>query len=53
MRWPDEQTGRRLLAEIGRRMYDKDFVAANDGNISLKIADDMILTTPRFTTASG
>lgn len=46
MRFPTEDEGRRLLVDIGRRMYDKDFVAANDGNISLKIADDVILTTP-------
>ncbi len=34
------------ILEIGRRMYQKGFVAANDGNISCKIAQDVILTTP-------
>lgn len=32
--------------EIGRRMYQKNFVAANDGNISCKVDDDIIWTTP-------
>lgn len=35
-----------MLVEIGRRMYDKDFVAANDGNISVKIGEDLLLATP-------
>jgi len=34
------------ILEIGRRMYQKNFVAANDGNISCKIDEDIILTTP-------
>ena len=32
--------------EIGRRMYMKNFVAANDGNISCKVDDKTIWTTP-------
>ena len=46
MRYPSEAEGRKMIADIGRRMYEKDFVAANDGNISLKIADDLVLATP-------
>lgn len=34
------------ILDIGRRMYQKGFVAANDGNISCKIAKDVILATP-------
>lgn len=37
---------RREIVEIGRRMYDKDFVAATDGNISFRLSDDRILITP-------
>ena len=44
--FPTEQEARQMLVEIGRRMYDKDFVAANDGNISVKIGEDLILATP-------
>ena len=46
MRYPSEQEARRMIVEIGKRMYDKDFVAANDGNISVRIAQDRIVATP-------
>lgn len=42
----DEAILRQSICEIGRRMYDKGFVAANDGNISLRLADGTFLTTP-------
>ena len=35
-----------LIVDIGKRMYDREYVAANDGNISCKIDDDIIITTP-------
>lgn len=34
------------ICEIGRRVYTNGFVAANDGNITVKISDDEYLTTP-------
>lgn len=34
------------ICEIGRRIYNDGFVAANDGNISVKIADNVFLATP-------
>jgi L-fuculose-phosphate aldolase len=34
------------ILEIGRRMYAKNFVAANDGNISCRVAPDIIWITP-------
>jgi len=37
---------KREICEIGRRMYEREFVAANDGNISVRISDKEILTTP-------
>lgn len=33
------------IIEIGKRMYTKGFVAANDGNISCKVGNDTIWTT--------
>ena len=41
----DEQV-RQQLVELGRRMYEKSFVAANDGNLSYRLSDDHIITTP-------
>ncbi len=34
------------IVEIGRRMWTKEWVAANDGNISCKISEDEIVCTP-------
>lgn len=34
------------ILEVGRRMYQRAFVAANDGNISVKLEEDRILITP-------
>ncbi len=34
------------IVEIGRRVHAKGYVAANDGNISIRISDDEVLVTP-------
>lgn len=34
------------ICEIGKRIYMNGFVAANDGNITVKISDNEFLTTP-------
>lgn len=34
------------IIEIGRRVWQKEWVAANDGNISCRISDDEVLCTP-------
>ena len=34
------------ICEIGRRVYDKGFAAANDGNISLRVGDNEVLCSP-------
>ena len=41
-----ESEGRGLLCELGRRMWQKGWVAANDGNLSVRLPDGLILTTP-------
>ncbi|MEW6754099.1 MAG: class II aldolase/adducin family protein [Candidatus Latescibacterota bacterium] len=37
---------RREVCEVGRRIYERGFVAANDGNISVRMGDDRVLCTP-------
>jgi len=44
--YPSDAQAKELLCEIGRRMYFKNFVAANDGNISCKVGPDCLWTTP-------
>src|SRR2546421_10446928 len=34
------------ICDIGRRLYNKGFAAANDGNISIRLNDKEILCTP-------
>lgn len=34
------------IVEIGKRVYAKGFVAANDGNISARISDEEVIITP-------
>ena len=41
---PDE--AKKAILDIGRRMYERDFVAANDGNISIRIGENSVLSTP-------
>ena len=37
---------REEMCEIGRRVYNKGFAAANDGNISFRLSEDRVLCTP-------
>jgi L-fuculose-phosphate aldolase len=41
-----DATLRNDIVEIGRRLWQRGFVASNDGNISVRIADDRVLMTP-------
>jgi L-fuculose-phosphate aldolase len=41
-----EQQARELFCEIGRRCYSKNFVEANGGNFSYRLADGRIVATP-------
>jgi len=42
----NEFATKQLIIEIGKRLWTKGFVASNDGNISVRINDNEILTTP-------
>ncbi|MDW7679770.1 MAG: class II aldolase/adducin family protein [bacterium] len=37
---------KKLILDIGKRIWTRGYVAANDGNISVRISDNEILTTP-------
>src|SRR4051812_19765061 len=41
------ETLRSDIVEIGRRMYARGYTASNDGNISVRIAQDRLLMTPK------
>jgi len=42
-----ENSIRRDIIECCRRIYQKGYVAANDGNLSVRVAPDRIICTPR------
>jgi len=41
---PDEAA--ESIIQIGRRMYERRYVASNDGNISVRLSDDRVMVTP-------
>lgn len=41
-----EKEAKKAIIDIGQRMYVKNFVAANDGNISVKTGDNEVWATP-------
>lgn len=41
---PDEAAEN--ILHVGKRMYGRGFVAANDGNVSVRISEDRLLATP-------
>jgi L-fuculose-phosphate aldolase len=40
------QDYRQAIVEVGKLVYQKDWVAANDGNISIRLGENRILCTP-------
>ena len=43
---PSEFEARREIVEIGRRIWQRRYVAANDGNLSVRLPGDRIVVTP-------
>lgn len=41
-----EMEMKKLICEIGKRVYDRNMAASNDGNFSVKISENEILCTP-------
>ncbi len=41
-----EERTRIELVETGRRLYERGFISGTDGNLSVKLGGDMMLTTP-------
>lgn len=40
------ETQRKLICELGRRMWERGWVAANDGNLSRRLGEGLYLVTP-------
>lgn len=46
MSYLTDHQAKQMIIDIGKRMFSKNFVAANDGNISCRVAEDLIWCTP-------
>lgn len=46
MEYLSEKQAKKAIIDIGKRMYVRNFVAANDGNISVKTGDNEVCATP-------
>ena len=42
-----EEQIRADIVEIGRRLWERGYVASNDGNISVRLDDRRLITTPK------
>jgi L-fuculose-phosphate aldolase len=42
-----EEQARADIVEVGRRLWDRGFVASNDGNISVRLDEKRLITTPK------
>jgi len=42
----EEREIRQQICEVGRRVWQKNWVASNDGNISMRLGNDFVITTP-------
>lgn len=48
-----EQQIKQSICEVGQKLYDKGFVAANDGNISVRVSPNEIIVTPTGVSKGG
>ena len=42
-----EEQARADIVEVGRRLWERGYVASNDGNISVRLDDRRLMTTPK------
>ena len=42
-----EEQARADIVEVGRRLWERGYVASNDGNISVRLDEHRLITTPK------
>lgn len=45
----NEAEARKLIVEVGRLMYERTYVVASDGNVSIRLDDGRVVATPTMT----
>ena len=46
MKYLSDAEAKELICSIGRRMSDKGYVSANDGNMSIRVGENTAIITP-------
>ena len=44
--YPSDAEAKEMICAIGRKMYQKQFVAANDGNMTIRVGREALIVTP-------
>lgn len=45
----DEQQARKLIVEVGKLLYERCYVVSSDGNVSIRLGENLVLATPTMT----
>jgi L-fuculose-phosphate aldolase len=45
----EESQARKLVVEIGKLLYERNYVVASDGNVSIRLDENRVLATPTMT----
>ena len=45
----DESQARKLIVEVGRLLYERSYVVSSDGNVSIRLDENLIIATPTMT----
>ena len=45
----EESAARKQIIEVGKLLYDRNYVVAFDGNVSIRLDEDRVLATPTMT----
>src|SRR5689334_3763710 len=45
----DESSARKLIVEVGKLLYERSYVVASDGNVSIRLDENTVLATPTMT----
>ena len=45
----DESQARKLIIEVGKLLYERSYVVSSDGNVSIRLDENIVLATPTMT----
>ena len=46
MHYVSDAEARKVIVAVGKRMYEKNYVVSNDGNLSVRVGDNALWCTP-------